>query len=92
MLKAILLAFSLTLGNHGTTLCDQHFLDVLRAHDIRYITPEWAIWDAHEVCVNYEAGQPPEQIAQVVMSESGMDGYHAGFFVGASIGTYCPPK
>ena len=75
----------------GITPCDQNFLDLLRSHDIVFISPEWAIWDAHQVCVSLQNGATPETIAQGVMQESGMDPYHSGFFVGAAIGTYCPP-
>lgn len=93
MLQGIIAALVLVLnnvGSVGTTDCDQHFLDVLRAHDITFISPEWAVWDAHEVCVNVESGVSAETVAQGVQQQSGMDGWHAGFFTGAAIGLYCP--
>jgi hypothetical protein len=86
-LTGIFAALTILLGG---TPCDEQFLAALRSHDIAYISPEWAIWDAHEVCVNVEAGMAPEQMAQVVMQESNLDGFHAGYFVGASISFYCP--
>ena len=91
MWSGLLAALAILLGGtYGTTACDQRFLDVLHSHGIAFLSPEWAIWDAHEVCVNLENGVAPETIAENVEQQSGMDGWHSGFFVGASIAAYCP--
>jgi Protein of unknown function (DUF732) len=66
------------------------FLAVLTAHGISYATPELAIWDAHQVCANVAMGNDPKAIAMTLVKQTNLDGYHAGFFVGASIAAYCP--
>ncbi len=69
---------------------DARFLHALTAHGITYSSPEQAIDTGHEVCGELEAGATPSQVVQQVESHSGLDGYRAGFLVGASIGAYCP--
>lgn len=85
-LSGILFAISLLLGCPG----DQPFLNVLRENGINYVSPEWAIGNAHQVCGALDTGMLPEDLAESVMRDSNLDGYHAGFFVGASIAAYCP--
>ncbi|BCP41474.1 hypothetical protein MINTMi27_15670 [Mycobacterium intracellulare] len=91
MIRGLLAALALFFSFATTTSsADDHFLEVLRSRNIVYISPEWAIWDAHQVCNALQQGATPTQLAQTLMQQTNLDGYHAGFFVGASIGTYCP--
>ena len=69
---------------------DDAFLAALTAKGIHYGSPEKALVGAHEVCDELGNGKSPSQVASTVQSNSDMDGYHAGFFVGASIRAYCP--
>lgn len=69
---------------------DDAFLGALQAKDIHYPSPAAAIAAAHEVCNELRRGVPPSQVASDVMGNSRLDGYHAGYFVGASMRAYCP--
>ncbi|OBI56145.1 DUF732 domain-containing protein [Mycobacterium sp. E787] len=69
---------------------DDAFLAALTAKGIRFGSPDKAIIAGHEVCDELDNGKTPAQVASTVQANSGLDGYHAGFFVGASIRAYCP--
>jgi hypothetical protein len=69
---------------------DDAFLGALSAKGIHFGAPEKAIIAGHEVCDELDNGKTPAQVASTVQSNSGLDGYHAGYFVGAAIRAYCP--
>ena len=69
---------------------DEAFLGALTAKGIHFASPEKALIAGHEVCDELGNGKSPAQVASNVQGNSSMDGYHAGFFVGASIRAYCP--
>jgi hypothetical protein len=69
---------------------DDAFVAALKAKGINYPTSQAAIIAGHEVCNELDLGRQPSQVANDVMSNSKLDGYHAGYFVGASIRAYCP--
>lgn len=69
---------------------DDAFLAALRARNIHYPSSESAIIAAHDVCHELDMGKAPPQVASDVMNNSELDGYHAGYFVGASMRAYCP--
>ena len=70
---------------------DNAFLNALQAKGIKFATPQAAIVACHEVCDELLQGnkQKPD-VASTVMTNSQMDSYHAGFFVGLSVTAYCP--
>lgn len=72
------------------TAADDAFLAALTAKGINYESPETAIRSGHLVCQQLESGEAPQQVANDVMTNSHLDGYHAGYFVGVSIRAYCP--
>jgi hypothetical protein len=91
------LVLVLTLGPLGATTptahadaIDDEFLAALDAQGIEYASAEAAIIAAHEVCDELDLGRTPTQVAHTVINNSNLDGYHAGYFVGASIAVYCP--
>lgn len=67
---------------------DDAFLRALQAKDIHYPSPEAAIAAAHEVCNELRRGAAPRQVASDMIGNGRLDGYHAGYFVGASIRAY----
>jgi Protein of unknown function (DUF732) len=69
---------------------DDAFLVALTAKGIHFGSPEKAFIAGHEVCDELDTGKSPAQVASTIQSNSNMDGYHAGFFVGAAIKAYCP--
>jgi hypothetical protein len=69
---------------------DNAFLGAIKAKGINFASPQAAIVAGHEVCDELDVGRQKSDIANDVMSNSGMDGYHAGFFVGASVAAFCP--
>jgi Protein of unknown function (DUF732) len=69
---------------------DDKFLAALASQSITYRAPDGAIGAAHLVCTRLDQGADKGQVAQEVMDNSDLDPYHAGYFVGASVGAYCP--
>lgn len=69
---------------------DDDFLAALQAKGITYRSGDAAIAAGHLVCSELDQGETPAQVAQDVINNSDLDAYHAGYFVGASIGAYCP--
>jgi Protein of unknown function (DUF732) len=75
---------------------DAKFLAALSAKGITFASPEVMIAAGHVACTELDQGETPTTVAQDVMNNkdvltsSNLDAYHAGFFVGASIGAYCP--
>ena len=97
LLAATRLVLLATLGSIGLAVpaahadaTDDAFLSALNAKGIKFGSPEKALIAAHEVCDELDGGKTPPQVASTVQSNSNLDGYHAGYFVGASIRAYCP--
>ncbi len=94
VLVAVLLAASTAHADPADT--DAKFLAALDSRGITYASPEVMIAAGHVACEELDRGEAPDQVAQDTMNNkdvlttSNLDGYHAGFFVGASIASYCP--
>jgi Protein of unknown function (DUF732) len=69
---------------------DGNFLNALGTRGITFATAQSAIVAAHEVCDELDGGRASSDVANDVMGQSSLDGYHAGFFVGVSIAAFCP--
>jgi hypothetical protein len=69
---------------------DDKFLPALQSQGITYQSPEAAIAAGHHVCEKLDQGETETQVAQDVIDNTDLDPYHAGYFVGASVGAYCP--
>jgi hypothetical protein len=75
---------------------DAKFLAGLTSQGITYESPQAMIAAGHLVCAELDQGETPAQVAEDamnnkdVLTNSNLDGFHAGFFVGASIRAYCP--
>lgn len=69
---------------------DGNFVNALNSRGITFASPQAAIVAAHEVCDELDSGRASSDIANDVMQQSSLDGYHAGFFVGVSIAAFCP--
>lgn len=69
---------------------DNTFTTALTAKGIKFASPESAIIAGHEVCDELGLGRTTAQVATDVTKNSNLDGYHAGYFVGLSVATYCP--
>jgi hypothetical protein len=69
---------------------DDRFFAALQSRGITYRSPEAAIEAGHQVCAELGSGRTKDDVAREVMDRSGLDPYHAGYFVGASVGAYCP--
>ena len=66
------------------------FLGALSSKGISYKSNGAAIAAAHEVCAELDRGKQAGDVANDLMAQSNLDGYHAGYFIGASIGAMCP--
>jgi hypothetical protein len=71
-------------------LIDDAFVAAVKAKGIDFASPQAAIIAGHEVCDELDLGKQKSDIANEVMTNSPLDGYHAGFFVGAAVAAYCP--
>ncbi|MCV6971592.1 DUF732 domain-containing protein [Mycobacterium bohemicum] len=69
---------------------DYAFLNAVKAKGINFASPQAALIAGHEVCDELDLGKQKSDVATEVMTNSQLDGYRAGFFVGASVAAYCP--
>ena len=69
---------------------DSNFLNALQSKGVTFASPQAAIQAGHQVCVELDQGRATQDVANDVMQQSSLDGYHAGFFVGISIAAFCP--
>jgi hypothetical protein len=69
---------------------DSNFLNALKSKGITFASGQAAVIAGHQVCDGLDGGQASSDVANTVMQQSGLDGYHAGFFVGVSIAAFCP--
>jgi hypothetical protein len=69
---------------------DSSFLNALQSKQINFASGQAAVIAGHQVCDALDGGRPSSEVANDVMQQSGLDGYHAGFFVGVSIAAFCP--
>ena len=67
-----------------------NFLGALSSRGITFASGQSAIVAGHEVCDELDQGRQASDIANDVMTQTNLDGYHAGFFVGVSIAAFCP--
>ena len=69
---------------------DSNFLNALKAKGITFASGQAAVIAGHQVCDGLDGGRASSDVANDIMQQSGLDGYHAGFFVGVSIAAFCP--
>jgi acetylornithine/succinyldiaminopimelate/putrescine aminotransferase len=69
---------------------DGNFLNALKAKGVTFASSQAAVQAGHQVCDNLDQGRATQDVANDVMQQSGLDGYHAGFFVGVSVAAFCP--
>ena len=73
-----------------SALESSNFLGALSSRGITFAARQAAIAAGHEVCDELDQGRQASDVANNVMTQTDLDGYHAGFFVGASIAAFCP--
>ncbi len=69
---------------------DSNFLNALQSKGVTFASPQAAIQAGHQVCDELDQGRATQDVANDVMQQSSLDGYHAGFFVGVSVAAFCP--
>jgi hypothetical protein len=67
-----------------------NFTGALTSKGITFGSGQAAIVAGHEVCDELDHGRQTSDVANEVMTQTNLDGYHAGFFVGVSIAAFCP--
>jgi hypothetical protein len=67
-----------------------NFHGALSSRGITFTSKQAATAAGHEVCAELDQGKQTSDVANNLMTQSDLDGYHAGFFVGASIAAFCP--
>ena len=67
-----------------------NFLGALTARGISFTSGPAAVAAGREVCSELDQGKQASDVANEAMAQTKLDGYHAGFFVGASIAAMCP--
>jgi Protein of unknown function (DUF732) len=76
---------------HADTAVEgSNFLGALSSRGITFTSKQAAIVAGHEVCDELDQGKQAGAVANTVMTQTDLDGYHAGFFVGVSIAAFCP--
>lgn len=79
-----------TLAVAHADAADNTFTAALGSKGINFASPQAAIIAGHEVCDELDLGRTQLQVATDVTKNSNLDGYHAGYFVGLAVATYCP--
>jgi hypothetical protein len=67
-----------------------NFLGALTSKGITFTARQAAIAAGHEVCAELDQGKQASDVGNDVMTQTHLDGYHSGFFVGVSIAAFCP--
>ena len=67
-----------------------NFHGALSSRGITFASRQAATAAGREVCDELDQGMQASDVANNVMAQSDLDGYHAGFFVGVSIAAFCP--
>lgn len=75
---------------HADSDDSSNFPGALSSRGITFGSRQAAIVAGHEVCVQLDQGTQASDVANEVMTQTNLDGYHAGFFVGVSIAAFCP--
>jgi formate/nitrite transporter FocA (FNT family) len=75
---------------HADADVTTNFLGALASKGITYGSKQSVIVAAHQVCEELDKGEQPTDVANDVMTQTALDAYHAGFFVGVSIAAMCP--
>ena len=87
---AVLSLVAITAQTAHADAVDGNFVNALNSRGITFANPQAAIVAAHQVCDELDSGRASSDVANDVMQQSSLDGYHAGFFVGVSIAAFCP--
>lgn len=87
---AVLILDGVVTPNAHADAVDNAFVAAVKAKGIHFASPQAAIVAGHEVCDELDLGRQKPDVANEVMTNSDLDGYRAGFFVGASIAAFCP--
>lgn len=87
---ALLSLIGITAPTAHADAVDGNFVNALNSRGITFASAQAAIVAAHEVCDELDSGRASSDVANDVMQQSSLDGYHAGFFVGVSIAAFCP--
>jgi hypothetical protein len=69
---------------------DTNFLNALKSKGVTFASSQAAVQAGHQVCDELDQGRVSQDVANDVMQQSSLDGYHAGFFVGVSVAAFCP--
>ena len=76
---------------HADSAVDSsNFLSALTSKGITFTARQAAIAAGLEVCDELDQGKQASDVGNDVMTQTNLDGYHAGFFVGVSIAAFCP--
>jgi hypothetical protein len=67
-----------------------NFAGALSSRGITFTSRQAAVVAGREVCDELDQGKQASDVANTVMTQTDLDGYHAGFFVGVSIAAFCP--
>jgi uncharacterized protein DUF732 len=81
---------ALTAPSARADVVDTNFLNALQSKGITFASGQAAVIAGHQVCDALDGGRAASDVANDVRQQSGLDGYHAGFFVGVSIAAFCP--
>ena len=90
VLAGLLSVAALTAPCANADSVDASFLNALQSKQIHFASAQAAVVAGHQVCDALDGGRASGDVANDVMQQSGLDGYHAGFFVGVSIAAFCP--
>ncbi|VAZ90605.1 DUF732 domain-containing protein [Mycobacterium pseudokansasii] len=69
---------------------DDEFFGALKKHGIVFANRNAAIAMAHSMCAGLDKGQKPTLLVLSLMKNTDLSAHEAGYFLGASVASYCP--
>lgn len=87
---AIGLAAMAAAGTAGASTTDDAFITQMKSLDISFTSPQEAVKEGHQVCMELAAGKTGTDIAKEVLSQTDLTTKQAAFFVVDATKAYCP--
>ncbi|HVQ85429.1 MAG TPA: DUF732 domain-containing protein [Mycobacterium sp.] len=79
-----------TAGAAGATTADDAFIARMTSLGITFTSPQEAVKEGHQVCIELNAGKTGTDVATEVLSQTNLTTKQAAYFVVDATRVYCP--
>ncbi len=87
---AIGLSAVATAGTAGASTTDDAFIAQMNSLGISFTSPQEAVKEGHQVCMELAAGKSGTDVAKEVLSQTDLTSKQAAYFVVDATKAYCP--